>query len=251
VDYYKITATEKMIDDQIGEIRHRAAHQEHHDHDHEHEHEHEYENDQKEIEEHDHETLPALDEDFFSKVFPGAEIKDEATFRLKIKEAIEHSLAKESERFFMNSAVEALVNGINIELPDVFLKKAMHENNENKLSEEEIENQYENFARSVRWQLIESRLIQEKGLHVEEHEMRDVVKNYFTGHMANTEVNEEQDERLNKIVDSVLSNKEESNRLYDQLYDQKLLAFFKSGLMLENKEVDYDSFVKIITKKTE
>jgi trigger factor len=152
----------------------------------------------------------------------------------------------------MNSAVEAVVNGINIELPDEFLKKAMQENNENKLSEEDIEKQYDNFARSIRWQLIESRLIQEKGLNVAEHEMRDVVKSYFTGHMvSNSEVNEEQDERLNKIVDSVLSNKEESNRLYDQLYDQKLLGFFKSSLKLENKTADYDDFIKMITKKTE
>ncbi len=239
VDYYKITATEKMIDDQINDICHRAVH-----HDHEH-------NDEAEGEEHqhEHEELPELNEEFFNKVFPGAEIKDEAAFRAKIKDSIEHSLARESERFFMNAAVETLVGKVDFDLPEEFLKKLIRENDESQLTEEQIEAQYDNFVKSVRWQLIETKLIRDHELHIKESEMRDVVRGYFTGHMVNAEVNEEQEERLNKIVDSVLSNKEESNRLHDQLYDQKLLGFFKSNLEIVNKEVDYDEFIKMITQK--
>jgi trigger factor len=127
----------------------------------------------------------------------------------------------------------------------------IRENNEQKLSEEEIEKQFENFINSVRWQLIESRLIAEHELRVDENEMRNVVKSYFTGHIVNEEANPEQDERLNKIVDSVLSNKEESSRLHDQLFDQKLLNLLRTKLKIETREVDYDEFVKVITKKKE
>jgi trigger factor len=187
--------------------------------------------------------------DFFNKVFPGEEIKDENGFRAKVKEAIERSLIKESERFFLNAVIEKLVNETGMELPDEFIMKMIRENEEHKLSEEEIKNQYDSFAKSVRWQLIESRIIRDNSLWVEENEMRNVVKSYFTGHLATAEENPEQDERLNKIVDSVLSNKEEANRLHDQLFDQKLLDFFKSRLKLENREVDYDEFVKMVTQK--
>jgi trigger factor len=238
VEFYKITATEKMIDDQINEIRHRAVHQGDHDH-----------KEGQENEEHHHEDLPELNEDFFKKVFPGEGIKDEDGFRARIKEAIELSLIKESERFFMNSAIEKLVNDTKLDLPDEFLRKMIRENNEQKLTEEEIEAQYDNFARSIRWQLIESRIILENNLRVEESEMRNVVKSYFTGHMANAAENPEHEDRLNKIADSVLSNKEESTRLHDQLFDQKLLGFFKSSLKMDKKEVDYDEFIKMITQK--
>jgi trigger factor len=246
VDYYKITATDKMIDDQIHEIRHRAVNQKHHE-EHESEEEHHHEEHEGEVE-HSHADIPDLNEEFFNKVFPGEEIKDETAFRAKIKEAIEQSLAKESERFFMNSAIETLVTEAKIELPDDFLRKMIRENDENKLTEEEIEAQYDNFARSMKWQMIESRLIQENNLRVEESEMRNVVRSYFTG-LSNNAMDEEQEERLNNIVDSVLSNKEESNRLHDQLFDQKLLGFFKTRLKLEHKEADYDEFVKLITQK--
>jgi FKBP-type peptidyl-prolyl cis-trans isomerase (trigger factor) len=235
VDLLKITATEKMIDEQVQELRHRTLN---HNHTEEHEGEHTHD-----------EPLPELNEGFFSHVFPGEEIKDENAFRTKIKETIERSLIKESERFFLNSVIEKLVKETNLEIPDEFLRKMIKENDEHQLSDEEIEAQYVNFANSVRWQLIESRIIIDHDLRVDESEMRNVVRSYFTGVMASNEEETEQDERLNKIVDSVLSNKEESNRLHDQLFDQKLLDLFKTRLRLVNKEVDYDEFVQMVTQK--
>jgi FKBP-type peptidyl-prolyl cis-trans isomerase (trigger factor) len=235
VDYLKIIATEKMIDENVNDLRHRSLHHEHTEDQHD--------------EGHQHEELPDLNVDFFNKVFPGEEIKDENAFRDKVREAIERSLIKESERFFLNTVIEKLVNDTRMDLPDEFIMKMIRENDEQKLSDEEIANQYENFARSIRWQLIESRIILDNNLRVEENEIRNVVKSYFSGSLATAEENPQQDERLNKIVDSVLSNKEEANRLHDQLFDQKLLDFFKSRLKFENKEIDYDEFIKMVTQK--
>jgi FKBP-type peptidyl-prolyl cis-trans isomerase (trigger factor) len=236
VPYLKITATEKMIDEQVHELQHRSKNHVHHEEEHE-------------GEEHHDEDLPELNESFFNEVFPGEDIKDVNAFRAKIKEALERSLIKESERFFLNSAIEKLVKDTALELPDEFLRKMIRENDEHNLSDEEFETQYVNLANSVRWQLIESRIILDNDLRVEENEMRNVVKGYFTGHLANEEEDAEQDERLNKIVDSVLSNKEEANRLHDQLFDQKLLGLFKTRLKLDHKEIDYDEFVKLVTQK--
>lgn len=243
VDQYKILATEKMIDDQVNDIRHRIAHQDHPE-------EHDTSEEHKE-EEHHHTELPELNEDLYNKVFPGAEIKDEQGFRSRIREMIEQSLEKESERFFMNASIEKLVSEIRLDLPDDFLKKMLHEKNEGKFTDDQLEAEYDNFARSVRWQLIESRLIRDNNIRVEEEEMRNVVKSYFTGNVFHEGEDKEQDERLNKIVDSVLSNNEEAARLHDQLFDQKLQAFFKSHLKVETKQVDYDEFINLITKKKE
>jgi trigger factor len=235
VDFLNIKATEKMIDENVNDLRHRSHNHVHSDDQHD--------------EEHEHEELPELNEDFFNKVFPGEDIKDENAFRDKVREAIERSLIKESERFFLNTVIEKLVKETALDLPDEFIMKMIRENNEQKLSDEEIQNQYGNFARSIRWQLIERRLIRDYNLRVEENEIRNVVKSYFTGHLAVQEENPEQDERLNKIIDSVLNNKEEANRLHDQLFDQKLLDFFKSRLKIENREIDYEEFVKMVNQK--
>lgn len=235
VDYLTIKATEKMIDENVEELRHRSKNHLH--------------TESHEGEEHPPEELPELNEDFFNQVFPGQEIKDIASFRVKIKEAVEQSLIKESERFFLNSVIEKLVKETRLDLPDDFLRKMIRENDEHKLTEEEIEKQYPNYASSIRWQLIEGKIVRDYNLRVDENEMRNVVKSYFSGHVVNSEDDPEHDERLNKIVDSVLSNKEEASRLHDQLFDQKLLDFFKNKLKLETREVDYDEFVKMVTQK--
>jgi trigger factor len=245
IDFLTIKATEKMLDEHVEELRHRFhthVHEEGHEHEHEHEHEHD---------DHHHEELPELNEEFFNKVFPGQEVKDIEGFRLKIREAVEQSLVKESDRFFLNSVIEKLVKETKLELPDDFLRKMLRENDENQLSEEEIEKQYPNFSNSVKWQLIEGKIIRDNDLTVKESEMRNVVKSYFTGSLVNLEDNPEHDERLNKIVDSVLNNREEATRLHDQLFDQKLLAFFKEKVKPAAKEINYDAFVEMITQKKE
>lgn len=239
IDYYKITATEKMIDEQVHELQHRLYH---HDHP-------EKEGEHAEDEHHHDEELPELDEAFFDKVFPGAEVKDVESFRLKIKESLESSLAKESERFFMNSAIEKLIKETQFDLPDDFLRKSIRETNEKEVTDEQFDTQYSNFTNSLRWQLIEYKLIEDHNIRIGEEEMRNVVKGYFSGYSTNSAEDPEQEERLNKIADSVLNNEQEANRLHDQLFDQKMLAFLKSNLKTGNQEITYDDFIKMVTQK--
>ncbi|MFO7613207.1 MAG: trigger factor [Bacteroidales bacterium] len=254
VDYFKIKATDKMVDEYVTDLRKRY-----------HKHMTEQANAEKAVDEEaegsdakDHELaekeldiddLPEMNEEFFKQVFPGEEISDEAAFREKVRESIETSLVKESERYFLNDAIEKLVENTPVELPGDFIRKLLIQNNEEEKSEEELEKQLENFSRSIKWQLIESRIVKEYDLTVKEEEMRNVVKAYFTGHMAGQEESPEHTERLDQIVNSVLSNKEESSRLHDQLFEKKLLDLFRDKLKLEHKDIPYDEFVNLVTQK--
>jgi trigger factor len=238
VEYYDIKVTDKMVDEYIHDLQHRFA--EHPEHEHEH--------GEEGQEEHHHE-LPDLNEEFFSKVFPGQEIKDEKAFQDKVREGMEASLVGESDRFFMNTTVEKLVSETAMELPESFLKKWMKEGGEKELTEEQVESQFESLTKSLRWQLIESRLIQENNLRVEETEMRDFVKQYFMGRMIVNPEDQEGNERLDMIANSVLSNKDEANRIHEQLFDRKMLDFFKNTVKLKHKKINYDDFVKLVTEK--
>ena len=56
------------------------------------------------------------------------------------------------------------------------------------------------------------------------------------------------DEEMNKHAQNVLSNQEEARKIYDSLYDQKVLNFLKDTVKIAEKEVSYDDFVKIASK---
>ena len=46
----------------------------------------------------------------------------------------------------------------------------------------------------------------------------------------------------------VLQNREEANRVYDMLAEQKLTQYFKTTVKLNEKEVSYDKFVEMAAK---
>ena len=56
------------------------------------------------------------------------------------------------------------------------------------------------------------------------------------------------DAEMNKYAQNVLSNEEEARKIYDSLYDQKVLNFLKNTIKVNEKEISYDDFAKIASK---
>jgi trigger factor len=149
----------------------------------------------------------------------------------------------------MNTVIEKLVDETSFDLPDEFIKKLLKENSGEDPDENQLAGQFDNFSKSVRWQLIENKLSKDHGLKVEEGEMRDVVRNYFGGQLYFPPGDEEAEKRMNHIIDSVMTNKEEAGRIHDQLFEKKMLELFRSKVKIKRKAIDYDEFIKIVTQK--
>ena len=188
--------------------------------------------------------IPAeVNAEFFEKVYPGVEIADEAALLEKIREDAAGSFVGESDKKFFNDAVKAIIEKSAIALPDEFLKRWLVEVNE-KISAEEIEAHYDDYARSMRWQLIENRMIREYGVEVTEEEIRDVFRGYFR-RPGSSEMDDDMKMRIDSIVDSFMKNKEDVRRINDQLFEQKLMGLMKEKVQPEVKKVTYDEFVAL------
>lgn len=109
-----------------------------------------------------HEVKPELNADFFKKIFPDREIADADAFRAAVKEEMEKQYATETDRILFTKMIDALVENTPFNLPDEFLKRWIYENNQGKLSMEDIEKNYqENYNKGLRWQLIEDSIVKE------------------------------------------------------------------------------------------
>ena len=53
------------------------------------------------------------------------------------------------------------------------------------------------------------------------------------------------DAELTSSALSVLKNRDEANRIYDMLAEQKLTKYFKETVKLNEKQVSYDEFLEI------
>lgn len=190
--------------------------------------------------------LAEVNEDFFKLVYPKDDLKTIEELKERIRKDAETSFVAESDRQFMNSAVEKLIDAAKMELPNEFMKRWLLESNQGKVTAEQLETQYESYVKSLKWQLIEKVLIKDHELEVKEEDIKNQIKGYFQN--MSQEANEEADKRMDEIVNSIMQNKDEVKRIYDQLYDAKLSELFKVNLKLVNKNISYEEFVKLATQ---
>ncbi len=194
-----------------------------------------------------------MNEEFFSKVYPGAEIKTEADLRAKVTEDIEKSYEAESDRSFYNDVIEAIIEKTNLNLPDAFLKEWILESNrreekDQQISREELEGQYEGYRDTLRWQLLEEDLIVKNDLITSEQELRTRVGEIL-GLQAFGGQTEGNEEILKQVTDSVMQDQEQIKQVSQQIVEQKLTKLFKDNIKPEEVNISYDDFVKIMTKR--
>ena len=200
------------------------------------------------------EDQPAeLNEELFEKIFPGQEVKDIETFRNKVAVEMEKQYVLEAERMFYNRAIDQLVESIQFNLPDTFLKRWIVENSEGKITAEDVEKNYENsYVKSLRWQLIEETLVkQNPELVLKEEEVRNFVRSMYFGHMDIETLDEETKKRLDDIIDAILKDENQRQNINNQLADKKLTAYLKENMTITVVDTDYEGFVKAVLPQTE
>jgi len=190
-----------------------------------------------------------LDAEFFGKVYPGTEISNEEQFREQVRKDASASFSGETDKLFYHHVTDALLHEIPIQLPDLFLKRWLTEHKESKLTPEEVEKQYGSFTESMKWQLIENKLIREHNIRVEEAEIRDYIKSYFLRQIPMNSEDPEAEKRFDSLVDTVMKNNEQVQKINDELYTGKLLEVFKTNLPVEEKEISYEEFITLASAK--
>ncbi|MDZ7775363.1 MAG: hypothetical protein U5L09_06970 [Bacteroidales bacterium] len=189
--------------------------------------------------------IPAeLNEELYKKVYPEEEITSEEAFRNKVKEDAEKAYERESERLLMVMASEDLVENVELELAHEFLKRWLVQNDEN-LTAEKVEAEYDKYAKTMKWQLIENKIIKENDIEVKDEEVKDQIRKYFMQQMGGGSISEDMQKQLEPIVDSMMQNKEQTKQIYDQLFDEKISKAIKENVNLNEKDISYEEFIKI------
>ncbi|NCP45484.1 MAG: trigger factor [Flavobacteriales bacterium CG18_big_fil_WC_8_21_14_2_50_32_9] len=190
-----------------------------------------------------------LNQELFDKVFGPETVKSEKEFRAKIAEELNKGLLVDSENKFINDVQEELLKSLNLKLPDAFLKKWIVASNEKPISSEQIEAEYDQYAKGLKWQLIKNKIIELNDVKVAAEEVVDYTKGLLMQQMQGMGMGDIDDERLSETANNVLQNQEEARRIYEMLYDSKLKDIYKSTFKLKEKEIDYENFVSLVNKQ--
>jgi trigger factor len=191
--------------------------------------------------------VPAeLSQDLFDKVYGPGNVSTEAEFRDRIAKELEKMFTRDTEERLRGEIVNTLLNKTNLSLPDTFLKRWLVAANEKPVTMEQVEAEYPMYARQLRWQLIENKLIKDNNIQVtadeaKEH-VKEILKDNFRKYGRNPD--EVSDNELNDTASRVLGKEDEAKKIFENLYAQKLMTLYRSKFNISTKKVSYDEFIK-------
>ncbi|MEO6305727.1 MAG: trigger factor [Bacteroidia bacterium] len=184
-----------------------------------------------------------LNQELFDKVYGEGKVTSEEEFKNKIREELGLMFNADAEKFLRTEVENNLVEKVNIQLPDSFLKRWLMMANEKPITQEELEKDYPNYSKSMKWKLIENKIIKDNDIKVEADEAKEEAKAFVKSEYARYG-QQATEEDLEKISKDILSKEKEAQRIFENLYSKKVLDLIKEKCTLQTKEVSYEDFFK-------
>jgi trigger factor len=186
-----------------------------------------------------------LNEELYKKIYgEDTDIKTEEDLRNRLKDELASNLVHSSEQRFAMDVRDTLVDKVNPELPEAFLKRWLRVANKD-VTEEQIENDFDGFLKDLKWQLIKDKIINENELEVEEEEAFDFAKQLAQAQYAQYGIPNVPDDQLESFAKMILEKQEEKERLYNKLLEDKVVGVVKDKVSLKEKEVTQEEFTEL------
>ncbi|MBC7450532.1 MAG: trigger factor, partial [Cytophagales bacterium] len=196
-------------------------------------------------------SFPAeLNQEFFDKIFGKDAVTTEEEFNKKLNETISENYNREAEALIAREIRKEYLKNTNVELSGEFLKRFLLINNEGKMTQEQIEKDFDLYQGDLKWLLIRNKIGEDNEIKVEHPEViartKELFMQQFGGSM--TSLTEEMDETMNKLAENYLTseNGKNYNRTFEEVYYTKVLKFIESNISFNTKKISVDEFEKLV-----
>jgi trigger factor len=182
-----------------------------------------------------------LNQEFFDKLFGEGTVTTEEEFRAKITQEVEAMFAQDSERKLQNDLYNLSIEKAKFDLPDEFLKRWLKVTNE-KLTEEELTGGYDDFAKNLKWTLLENKIIKDNKIEIKYEEVFAAAKQRLDAQFRMYSPQPLSEEQLGQYAVQYLQNKEEANKIFEEVKALKVLDYLKGIVTLEKNDIDAKDF---------
>ena len=188
----------------------------------------------------------ALNAELFDKLFGEGVVTDEAGLRAKIREELTQIYRRDAEQHFFNLASDKLME-TKFKLPATFLKKWMTTAGEKPLNPAEVEAQWPQTEKAMRWQLIETKLVKDHHIHVHREELVDFVTGEVMARMRQFG-RELSPEEAQPVAMNLLKERQQAEQYSEQLLQRKLMQFVLGAFGKKEIKATYADFIKDVNK---
>jgi trigger factor len=189
-----------------------------------------------------------LTTDLFDQLYGDGAVTDIEGFREKVKSEIAEGYKYESEHSMKHELEDALLHEANLQLPDDFLKRWLLSAND-KITEEQLGREYNQYARDLKWRLIENKIYSDNNMQINPEEIENYAKSlivdqylrYGQAHLLN-------DETLGNMVKQYLGDQNNIQRVIENLTGRKVFEYLNQIIKKDVKGVTHEEFVDIMSK---
>ena len=190
-----------------------------------------------------------LNQELFDRVFGSDAVKDEAGFRDKIKESLAEQFAPEGEYKFIGDMRELLISKAgDVSFADDILKRWLLISNE-KTTKEAVDNDYPKVVEDLKYHLMKEKLVKDNDIKVENEDVEALAKRMAKAQFAQYGMLSVPDDALNSYVEDMMKKQETVNHFVSRVIDDKLSAFMKDKITINEKEVTFEEFGNILDEK--
>ena len=190
-----------------------------------------------------------INEEFFLKVYGETGPKTEEEMRNNIKADLEAYFDGKTDSYLVNDLYKGIMEHIEFPLPDEFLKRWIDVTNEKPISAEDLEKEYPQFAKSLRWSLIQRKIVKEQNLEVTEAEVLERVRLNVIQQLYGYGLKNIGEEWVEQFVQKQLTDKKVINQTREQLMEDKVLGYIKSKVTLAEKPIGFEDFKALVEKE--
>ncbi len=188
---------------------------------------------------------PELNEEFFKMAFPAGNVTSEEELDKFIDEEIERELKRECDFMFVNTMRNFIVEKAALNMPEEFLKRWLYVINEGKFTREEIEKDFPAFVKMFTWNYLQKHFITEGDLKVSAEEAKAEAMSFAQMQFAQYGMPSAPADMLENFAKQIMDNKEQLQKIYEKLYEEKVVEYLRTKVKVTEKVVSADDFAKL------
>lgn len=184
----------------------------------------------------------------FDQVYGENVVTDIASFHEKIRAEIAQGYGYESENSLKHEMEDVLLKEANLTLPDEFLKRWLKQTNE-KITDEQLVNEYHQYARDLKWRLIENKIYADQNMTINKEEIENYARTMIIDqYMRYGQAHMLDEEKLKEMTIKYVSNQESVQRIVESLSGRKVFEYLNQIVTKDVKKISHDEFIDLMSR---
>ena len=185
-----------------------------------------------------------IGQELFNRIYGEGIVNSEEEFMKKIDEEITANLKRESDYRLMIDLKEIAMEKIELQFPEEFLKKWLLRVNE-KTTPEDIEKEFDNFRKDLKWQLIRNKIARDNEVKITEEELQKEAENITRYQFQQYGLFYATDDQIANYAKETLKREDDAKRIADKILEEKVIYHMRDLVKLEPKEITVEDFNKL------